>query len=310
MLGIREIGIYIPEKKISNYTKIKDFNIDEYFIKEKIGFETLSIKHDQETVLDLCLKAFTNLKKKTCIGNIDCIVVITQNPDQRIPHTSAIIHKYLNLSKNCACFDISLGCSGYVYGLSNIISFMKFNHLKNGLLFTCDPYSKIIDPKDKNTKLLFGDAASVSYIGNNPLIIPEAFQFGTDGSGENHINCKENKLSMNGREVFNFAATIIPKHIENFLQEQKLTKDNINLFLIHQGSKYIIDTLLKRLQIEKYKIPFKANFYGNTVSSSIPILLESIIKDKKDYNRILISGFGTGFSWGSAILQIKEKNAN
>lgn len=307
MLGIQEIGIYIPENKISNYTNMEDFNINECFIKEKIGFETLSIKHNQETTLEFCLKAFENLKKKINIKNIDCIVVITQNPDQKIPHTSAIIQKHLKLQHNCACFDISLGCSGFIYGLANIIAFMQLNNYKNGLLFTCDLYSKIINSKDKNTRLLFGDAASVSYISNNPLTTPEAFQFGTDGLGENYIKCKENELSMNGREVFNFAATIIPKHIENFLQEQKLTKGDIDLFLIHQGSKYIIDTLSKRLQIEKHKIPFKANFYGNTISSSIPIMLESIFKDKKYYNRLLLSGFGAGFSWGSVILKFKEK---
>ena len=113
---------------------------------------------------------------------IDCLVVVTQNPDgDGLPHTSAIVHAKLNLKTSCAVFDISLGCSGYVYSLSIIKSFMESNSLKNGLLFTCDPYSKIIDINDKNTSMLFGDAATVTMMNTKPKLLLDKFIFATSG---------------------------------------------------------------------------------------------------------------------------------
>lgn len=309
MLGISDIGTYICSDKISNFDRKTDFDINDEFIKEKIGFQSLSKSLDDEKTSTMCLKAFEKIKNKIDLTTIDCLVLISQNPDVKIPHTSAILHNKLNLSSNCACFDIGLGCSGYVYGLSIILSFMQNNGLRNGLLFTCDPYRKIIDNNDKNTSLLFGDGASVSYISKDYKYKAKSFKFGTNGSKYENIFCKKDTLFMNGRGVFEFSATTIPKHILDFLEEEKISIDNIDRFILHQGSKYIIDTIRQRLKIGKEKIPFKANLYGNTVSSSIPILLENEFQSKECYNNILISGFGTGLSWASAILQ-RKNNAN
>ncbi|MBF7046025.1 ketoacyl-ACP synthase III [Campylobacter volucris] len=305
MLGINNIGTYICENKFSNFKRKHDFNINDEFIKNKIGFQELSKINTNENTSELCLKALKNIGMELNLKSIECLILVSQNPDVKIPHTSAILHKKLNLSSNCACFDIGLGCSGYVYGLSIILSFMSTNKLKNGLLFTCDPYSKIIDQKDKNTCLLFGDAASVTYINDSYIYKPLAFKFGTNGGGYTDILCENNTLNMNGRAVFEFSATVIPKHILDFLHEQNFNIADIEYFIFHQGSKYIIDTLKKRLNIEDSKAPFLANFYGNTISSSIPILLEKELFRKNSYNNILLSGFGAGLSWGSTILQRK-----
>ncbi|EAK9946140.1 ketoacyl-ACP synthase III [Campylobacter lari] len=306
MLGICDIGVYICSNKISNFKKKEQFQINDEFITEKIGFQSLSKSLNEEKTSTLCLKAFEKIKHKVDLSNIDCLILISQNPDVKIPHTSAILHKELNLSANCACFDVGLGCSGYVYGLSIILSFMQNNNLKHGLLFTCDPYRKIIDDNDKNTSLLFGDGASVTYIGENFIYTPVAFKFGTDGSKYTNILCEKDILSMNGRGVFEFSATTIPKHIMDFLKEKQIDLNNIERFIFHQGSKYIVDTIRQRLKIDKEKVPFDANFYGNTISSSIPILLKNEFQKEKCYNNILISGFGTGLSWASAILQRKN----
>ncbi|AJC85227.1 ketoacyl-ACP synthase III [Campylobacter peloridis] len=306
MLGICDIGTYICSNKISNFERKIDFDINDEFIKEKIGFQSLSKSSNEEKTSILCLKAFEKIKHKVDLSNIDCLILISQNPDIKIPHTSAILHKELSLSCNCACFDVGLGCSGYVYGLSIILSFMQNNNLKHGLLFTCDPYRKIINNNDKNTSLLFGDGASVSYISQDYRYKIKSFKFGTDGSKYTNILCEKDTLFMNGRGVFEFSATTIPKHIMNFLKEEKMGLDDIDRFIFHQGSKYIVDTIRQRLNLDKDKAPFDANFYGNTVSSSIPILLENEFQKEKCYNNILISGFGTGLSWASAILQGKK----
>lgn len=303
MLGIKEIASYLPENKVSNYDKKEKFELDDDFIENKIGVKFHTLKKKDEKASDLCVNAFNNLLKKLNVNKekIDCCIVVTQNPDFNIPHTSAIVHGKIELSQNCACFDISLGCSGYVYGLSNIISFMKNNNLRHGLLFTADPYSDILDSEDKNTALLFGDGATVTYISEDGTFIPKDFSFGTNGKDYKELIC-EDKLFMNGRAVFNFTATTMPKHIQALLEKNELEDNDIDKFILHQGSKYIVDTIRKRLKISENKVPFDMYEYGNTISSSIPIILEKEIK-KDENKRLLISGFGVGLSWASAIIE-------
>jgi len=303
MIGIKEIASYIPENRNSNYDLKEKFEMDDVFIEDKIGIKGVAVKNKDENTSDLCVNAFVNLEKKLKIDKdeIECLFVVTQNPDYNLPHTSAIVHGKLDMPNNCACFDISLGCSGYVYGLSVIKSFMIQNNMKNGLLFTADPYSKVIDYDDKNTSILFGDGSSVSLIGENPKIKIGNFTFGTIGKGYENLICKENKLSMNGRAIFNFAAKNIPKDIPIVLKKNNLNIEDIDLFIFHQGSKYIVDTIIKRLKLDKSKVPFKVEKYGNTISSSIPILLEEEFNNLNS-NKIVISGFGVGLSWSSSVL--------
>jgi len=303
MLGIQTIASFIPKEKKSNYDLKEKFDIDDDFIENKIGVKQHSIKNKDFKASDMCVKAFENLQKKSDINisEIECCIVVTQNPDYNIPHTAAIVHGKLDLPTECAAFDISLGCSGYIYGLSNITSFMKNNNMKKGLLFTSDQYSDIVDNDDKNTALLFGDASSVTLISDNASFIPIDFSFGTNGKEYKELMCKDS-LYMNGRAVFSFTATTAPKHIKKLLDKNKLTDDDISKYYLHQGSKYIVDTIRKRLKVDSKKVPFDMAEYGNTISSSIPIMLEkdlsSMIKSK-----FVLSAFGVGLSWASAIIE-------
>ncbi|HVX26654.1 MAG TPA: ketoacyl-ACP synthase III [Parafilimonas sp.] len=308
MVGIKEISSYIPSKRVSNIERKETFSTDEDFILNKIGIVNVAVKENNENTSDLAIKAFRNLEKKIAINKeeIEVALLVTQNPDSNIPHTSAIIHGALDFPESCACFDISLGCSGFVYGLSIIKSFMESNRMKKGLLFTCDPYSKIIDPADKNTALLFGDAATVTYLTEDPAYTIGNFTFGTIGKESSNLTCTNNVLSMNGRGIFNFAAKYIPVDLKNLLQKNHLEIKDINKFIFHQGSKYIVDTLIKRTSIDASKVIFDIADYGNTVSSSIPIILEKILHNTND-KYILISGFGVGLSWSSNVL-INHKN--
>ena len=304
MLGITEISTYIPKKRISNYSRKKKFDITDEFIKEKLGIESIAIKESSENTSDLCIKAFENLKKKIDINDddIEVIIVVTQNPDYTLPQTSAILHGKLGLELNCASFDISLGCSGYVYGLSIIQSFMEANKMKKGLLFTADPYSKIISPSDKNTSMLFGDAAAVTLITDNPIFKTIDFTYGTMGKSYKELICENNELFMNGRAVSNFAAKVVPKDILKLLERNNLQKDDIDAYLFHQGSKFIISNFTRKLNLNPEKVVFDIADYGNTVSSSLPILVEKQIS-KKENKTLLASGFGVGLSWSNVILK-------
>jgi len=307
MIAISEIGIYIPDTRVSNLELLEKFETDESFVREKIGVVQRARKQPNEKASDLCFKAFENLKEKTSFDHeeIECCIVITQNPDMSIPHTSAIVHGALGLSESCACFDISLGCSGYVYGLSIINAFMLANGMTKGLLFTADPYSDIIDENDKNTALIFGDAATVTLLDESKSgLVPLGFDFGSKGAGYKNL-MKTDKLFMNGRAVFNFTAATVPVSINKVLNKLNLAESEINRWYLHQGSKYIVDTITARAGLEPDKVVFDMYEYGNTISSSIPILLSKDLDDFQAGDKIGLSGFGVGLSWASAIF---EKN--
>ncbi|MBI5698803.1 ketoacyl-ACP synthase III [Candidatus Saganbacteria bacterium] len=303
MIGIEEIASYIPEGRISNYDRKEQFGINDHFIEKKIGVKKVAIKAADEETSDLCFKAFGALSNKINIekGKIDVVCVITQNPDSNIPHTSAKLHGLLDLPEKCACFDISLGCSGYVYGLSIIKSFMDENYLSNGLLFTADPYSKIVDKNDKNSSLLFGDAAAVTLMSSKPVLKLGRSLFGTIGKQYSALTCENGKLFMDGSAIFVFAAKYVPEDVTALLKINSLLLEDIDRFIFHQGSKYVVNTISSNLGLDPARVAFDIYDYGNTVSSSIPIILEKEIV-KKENKRILISGFGVGLSWASGIL--------
>jgi 3-oxoacyl-[acyl-carrier-protein] synthase-3 len=306
-IGIQEIGIYLPIRTLDVYFQSQRFQIEHKFIDEKLGFKNLCIKEDFEESSDLCVKAYENLSQKLDLplGDVECLVVVTQNPDgYGLPHTSAIVHKKLDLHSDVACFDISLGCSGYVQALSIITSFMQTNQMKCGLLFTADPYSKVINRNDRNTSLLFGDGATCTLISDSPRYTVGKTLHHTSGSMCHAIEVqKESRyLHMDGNQVFRFVAVNVPRQIDKCLHLNECHFDEVDLFLIHQGSKYIVEMLAKSLKIPLGKMPFKAETIGNTVSSSLPIMLTNYLNCK--YNSIILSGFGVGLSSATTLLRL------
>ena len=304
MIGIQAIGTYIPSGRIDNRNRQQAFDVDETFLVEKIGMLRLAVKTIDEETSDLCEKAFVDLQLKTGVHpeEVECMVVCTQNPDERgLPHTSAIVHAKIGLPDTCAVFDISLGCSGFVYGLSVIQGFMQANGFRKGILFTADPYSKVVDRQDKNTSLLFGDGSTATLISDAPVWRTGKFLFGSHGQGASGIKVeKENGfLAMNGRAIFSFSASVVPKNILQMLVANTLGIEDIDCFALHQGSRYIVNFIKNKLGLEDSKVPFAAADYGNTVSSSVPLLLSEL--DGKN-GRIVIAGFGVGLSWASTVL--------
>lgn len=304
MIGIKSIGVYVPENKIDNIQQAGNFDEAPSFIENKIGAFHLPTLTVGEETSDIAVNAVNNLLETSTLKKeqIEVIILVTQNGDfNGLPHTSAIVQSKLNLSTNISAFDISLGCSGYVYGLSIIKSHMQEMGFKNGILITSDPYSKIIDKGNRVTSLLFGDAATATWIGEEPIFSIDRPMLQTDGSGYESL-VKREYLEMNGRQVFNFAAVNVPKQVKDYLDDKHLPIDNVDLFLLHQGSKAIVDVITRRLGVDKCKIPFDIANTGNTVSSSIPLLLSKELHNK-DVNKLIISGFGVGLSWATNLLE-------
>lgn len=328
-MRLRNIFSAIPEgrwdaKKVAALTES-----DEAFITEKVGVVERGILGPNEngTTLSLtaCRKLFQNSELRP--DDVELLVCVTQNPDYRIPQNSALLQAAAGLPDRCASFDISLGCSGYIYALQICKGFMLINEIENGIIVTCDPYSKVIAANDKNTMAVFGDAATVTWMNSNEGGRLGKSDFGTNGSEADSlmINAggaikpilsvhdkslkeytKEDiRIRMDGRRVFNFVLSKVPESIERCLAINELTMDDIDYFALHQGSLYMLKALAKRAGIPDSKLCLNINRYGNTVSSSVPLLLEdlknqgSLLPDKN----ILISGFGVGLSWGTSVLQ-------
>lgn len=304
MIGIKSIVTFVPEGAVDNIAQGERFGESEDFIRNKIGASTLSRKQDSEDTSDLVQAAVTRLLEEEDLGagDIDALIVVTQNPDgSGLPHTAAIAHAKLGLGDNVAAFDVSLGCSGYVYGLSILKGLMDEAGLRNGVLVTADPYSKVIDPGDRVTSLLFGDAASATWLCDDAAWDIGKPLLATDGSGGDNLMVADGLLTMNGRQVFNFAALRVPPQIRAVLEQEGLEPTDVDLYCIHQGSAAIVDAIARRFPAVKDRFVLDMDDTGNTVSSTVPFLLAHRLDDSR-LKRILISGFGVGLSWATSII--------
>ena len=304
MIGIKSIAAYLPQQSIDNIEQGARFGESEEFIRTKIGATRLTRKSDSEETSDLAATAVNNLieNSELDLQQIDALIVVTQNGDGfGLPHTAAIVQDKLGLSSDVAAFDVSLGCSGFVYGLSILKGLMLETGLNNGLLVTSDPYSKVVDPEDRVTSLLFGDAATATWLSADADWTIGRPILATDGSGGGNLAVRNGRLTMNGRQVFNFTAMRVPLQIKKLLQQEKLEPADIDLYCIHQGSAAIVDAISRRFRDVKDRFVLDMDSTGNTVSSTIPLLLVRYLDDP-GIHRILISGFGVGLSWASSIL--------
>ena len=304
MTGIRSIAAYLPAHRIDNVAQGVSFGEDEAFMRSKIGATSLPRKDDTEETSDLAVAAVVNLIESSELDSqdIDALIVVTQNGDGcGLPHTAAIVQHKLGLKHEVAAFDVSLGCSGYVYGLTILKGLMEEAQLQNGVLVTADPYSKVVDPSDRVTSLLFGDAASATWLTADAIWDIGRPILATDGSGSMNLMVQDGTLKMNGRQVFNFAVLKVPPQINDLLERENIEPADIDLYCIHQGSAAIVDAVSRRFPDVKERFLLDLDETGNTVSSTVPLLLIGHLEDP-DVRRILISGFGVGLSWASSIL--------
>ncbi|QIS08782.1 ketoacyl-ACP synthase III [Nocardia arthritidis] len=298
------IGTHLPQDRISNLTTAAELGVDEGLLTDKIGVMTRAVKKPGQRTSDLCCHAYADLQARIPLEPeaIQLLCVVTQNPDMPIPHTAALLHERLGLSAGCMTFDLSQGCAGYTHGLAVATALADRFALDHILLFTCDPYTAIVDPHDRNTALIFGDGATASYLtrGAPGYRLGDA-DFGTAPATSSVLRYTTRHLEMDGRAVFLNAAREAPASIRRLLDRNHLDLIDIDLFLIHPGSRRIVDVLRKELGVDQDRLPFEIAEYGNTVSSSIPLMLAERLHQNPPQT-ILLTGFGVGFCWGTCLM--------
>ncbi len=306
MIGIQAIFSAIPAAPgVETAVRAQTVGVRRSELEERLGFTHLSRRYSGQDASDLCLAAahrlFTALALET--AHIDCLAVVTQNPDgYGIPHTGAVVQRKLGLPESSASFDLGLGGSGYVYGLSLMKGFMEGNALRRGLLFTAEPSSRMLDELDPQTGLLFGDAATVTLLSAEPKWIIGRSDFGTAGVRGRALEVRMElggRLHLDEGALRDFALEYIPRSATRALELNGLRMADIDRVIVHQGGKALVELLGERLGAAA-KTGFHAAGYGDTSSSSIPIVLEQNLASTD--RRVLISGFGSGLSWATMVL--------
>jgi 3-oxoacyl-[acyl-carrier-protein] synthase-3 len=280
---------------------------------------------------DLCFAAAEKLiaDNMTDRNEIDLLVFVSQTPDYRMPATSVILQNRLGLSHDTIAFDLTLGCSGFIYGLAVIYSMMEHSGLRKALLLDGETRSRIYSPKDRQAAFLFGDGGAAALIERSPEFGKSHFSLNSDGSKENLIKMKaggyrfptsnetmkENVVDeygnirsdehgfMNGSEVFTFVIKEVPTDIKKILEFSGKSISDIDYFVFHQANQFINSHIAKKLNLDSDKVPFTISKFGNTSSVSIPLTMVSELKGNLDNKSVLLSGFGVGMTWASCIIE-------
>ena len=307
---ISEISFYLPEK-LSLKKEYKKIRFNKIF--SKTGIEKVRISKSNHTAINLAELSSKNIVRKYK-NIIDTIIYVTQSPEYNLPSGSCILQHKLGLKNNIKAFDINQGCSGYIYGLSLASSLVESGQSNNVLLICSDTYRKYIKNKNNSCYPIFSDGASTTLIKSNKKIKKFIdFKFGTDGSGYLDLivpNSGSNydkqvpEIFMDGKKVLMFTMNNVPDLIKKILFKNKLKIKDIKFFIFHQASKIVLENLKYKLSIPSNKLIYNLKEIGNTVSSTIPINIANLIKNKKikKGDKVLLVGFGVGYSMGATII--------
>lgn len=332
-VGIVGMAAAVPQNTIDNYKYTQYF--DEASVREiveKTGIKQRRFAPEGMCASDLCFAAAEKLFEDLGVdrGEIDLLIFISQTPDYRMPATSVVLQHKLGLSKSTAAFDINLGCSAFVYGLSVVYAMMQTGGFKKALLLDGETRSRVYHPKDRKTAFLFGDGGVAAIIENDNRYGKSYFSLNSDGSKESLIKMDAGGYRMpssmetltervvdeqgnirtlehgymNGADVFNFVLLEIPGNIKTVLQYAGRTLEEIDYFLFHQANSYMNGYLSKKMKLPAERVPSSIEHFGNTSSVSIPLTMVSEMKDKLHAKQtLLLSGFGVGMSWATCILE-------
>jgi 3-oxoacyl-[acyl-carrier-protein] synthase III len=323
-ISIAGLAATLPNKVVGNENLFDQETLKKF--KKNVGIEfrrESTFNQSTSSFLDHCgqilIKELGWDKEE-----IEALVVVTQTPDYWIPGCATLIQKNMGLSSNCLVFDILHGCAGYIYGLAILGGLMSSGQIKKGMLLAGDTLTKFIPNEDISLSSIFSDAGSATALEfkeNSPGLL---FNLGSDGGGYRSVfmnrggsknpmirdhsdlsNIQTMCLSMNGLDVLGFALREVAPNILQLLGALD-KKENADFYIFHQANKILNDSLARKLNLPLEKVPSTLKEFGNTSSASIPITMLKTLEGEKDRGiRMVLSGFGSGFSWGSAYLDLK-----
>lgn len=314
-------GMYVPDKILTNDDLEKMVDTSDEWIYTRTGIKERRISAEDTSILGG--KAVENLLKN--IGknplDIDLIVFCTMSPDNNTPSCACLVQKYIG-AKNATAFDVSAACTGFIYGLVVADSLVKTGKYKNAVIVGSEVLSKLINWKDRNTCVLFGDGAGAVFIEPSLDVNTGILDTYTKSMGEKSDSLVsksitiensligENKeidpyIVMDGREVFKFAVSSIVESVNKILTDNNLSTDDIKYIVPHQANIRIIESAAQRLKVSVDKFFTNLYKYGNTSGASIPIAVAEMNESKKfkKGDLIILVGFGGGLTYGSVLIK-------
>jgi 3-oxoacyl-[acyl-carrier-protein] synthase-3 len=316
-------GTAVPEQRLTNADLEQRVETTDAWIVERTGIRERRIAAPNETTGSLAIEAGTAAIKHAGIppDAVDLLIVATATPEQPIPHTGAFVGEGLGL--RCGSFDLGAGCAGFVYMLVVGASLLTAGNLEHVLVIGAETLSRLIDPEDRSTFVLFGDGAAAAVLSRSPDDGPGvlAWDLGCDGSAAGLLEIRaggsrmpatpetiaagEQYLKMQGQEVFRRAVRVVVDSARVTLDSAGVASSDVAWFVPHQANIRIIDSAASRLGIPKERTIVNIERYGNTSAASIPLALAEAAEDGRvrDGDLVLMSGFGAGMTWGSALVR-------
>jgi 3-oxoacyl-[acyl-carrier-protein] synthase-3 len=317
----------VPPRVIDNAFFEKQFGAGVAEVTKMTGVLTRHRAEHDVTTSDLCEAAARRLLDK--LGwepeSVDGLIFVTQSPDYRLPATACAVHGRMNLRVGAIAFDVNLGCSGYPYGLWLAMMAVQTGAMRRVLLAVGDTSGKTIDESDRATAMLFGDAGTVTAIEATDDVEGSAAHFilGSDGQGADNLIVPNgafrvrtaegrlegrnlDKLYMDGGEIFTFTLKSVPPLINETVESAGIAREGYDAFLLHQANTFMINHIAKKAKLPKDKVPINMDRYGNTSSATIPLLMTTDLAEQLATRsmRLGMFGFGVGYSWASASMQV------
>jgi 3-oxoacyl-[acyl-carrier-protein] synthase-3 len=328
-VSITGIGAYAPERVMTNDELAEIVETSDEWIVERTGIRERRVAAPEEAMSDLSLPAAHSALTQAGVepADVDLIIVATVTPDMAFPSTGAILADQLG-APDAAAYDLSAGCTGFMYALAQAYGMLAGGLADNALVVGGDVLSKIVDWTDRRTCVLFGDGAGAVVLERVPQEGFLGFELGADGSGgpqlympgggsrmpatAESVAQRQHFAKMNGAEVFKFATRVLVSSAEKVLAECGRGVEDVDVYIPHQANIRIIDYAAKKLRIPKEKVVVNVDRYGNTSSGSIPLALA----DAQAAGRlqegalVLMTGMGAGLTWGSGLIEWRPDGRN
>lgn len=335
-VGITAMAGAVPSHVIENLKYTEHFPEDQVKeVVEKVGIYERRFADAETCSSDLCFAAAQKLILDNDIdrSEIDLLVFISQTPDYRMPATSITLQHRLGLPNTCIAFDITLGCSAFVYGLSVVYSMMQTGNIRKALILDGETRSKVYGPKDRRSAFIFGDGGVAALVEHDEKFGNSWISLSSDGSRADLIMIKgggyrhqssvetlkervvdeygnirsDEQGYMKGGDVFNFVIREIPRDIKKTLAAAEKTVDDLDYIVFHQANNFINAFIAKKMKLDTTKIPHTIEKYGNTSSVSVPLTIVSELKDKLEGQKtLLMSAFGVGMTWATGIISFAD----